>query len=313
LSFKPDSPHLLLTLSAVFWAGTIVFSKNIIESLPPFTLSLGRFSTALIVLLPWMLKKGSFSALKDRQLLVRLVLLGFFGVFLFNSFLYMGLRHTSAINATLINSLNPVLVALLSVVWLKDKITHRQIIGLIISVSGILWIESHGKLNNIVNIQFNPGDVFILIAAFFWAYYSNLAKLVMQKIPAMEAAALALFTGVIFLIPVSIVELHFTSSIDLGWETIITVLYLGIFSSFVALYFWFYGIDKLGGARAANYYNLIPFFGIIMAVIFLGEKVYPFQLVGGALILAGVYYSSRSKKAAPEPLKSVSVKKITES
>lgn len=214
------------------------------------------------------------------------------GVFLFNSLLYAGLRFTSAINASLINSLNPLMIFILSVFWLKEKITYRQVLGLTVSFLGVLWIVSQGNYINIIKTQFNTGDILIFSGCFTWAYYSNMAKVIMRKIPPMETAALGIVLGTVFLVPASIVELYFFSDFQMDWVTVATILYLAVFASVVATALWFDCIDKVGAARAANFYNLIPIFSVAMAVIFLKEDLFVYHFIGGMLIMIGLYLSS---------------------
>ena len=286
------SPYLLLVFVAILWAGNIVVSKKIIYSLPPFTLSMIRFLLASVLLLPWLLRKKSFTKLRESKAFYRLLFMAVTGVLLFNSFLYSGLRFTSAINASFVNSLSPLAIFILSVFWLKEEITYRQILGLIVSFLGVLWIVSQGNYLNIINMQLNIGDIFVFAGCFTWALYSNMAKVVMRKIPPMETAALGIVIGTVFLIPASIFELQFFKDIEISWVTAVTIAYLVVFASIVATALWFDGINKVGAARAANYYNLIPIFSIIMAVIFLKEELFTYHYIGGILVFSGLYLSS---------------------
>ncbi|MBS4024991.1 MAG: DMT family transporter [Clostridia bacterium] len=297
------SPYFLLPLVTFIWSSNFVISKYIVTIVPPFTLNLGRFVVATMILLPWFMTNSKVKILEDKQLFWRVILMALTGVFFFNSLIYLGLQYTTAINSVLINSFNPLVMVLLSIFLLKQKETWQRLVGLGISLIGVILIAAKGDLNNLLLLNFNPGDLLVILATFAWAIYSIAGKVVMAKITPMETVALATVFGTIMLIPFSVWEFYVTPDISLGWEFWVVILYLGVFPSIVSHFLWLYCIGKAGISTAANFYNLIPVFGTFMAIIFLKEKLFLYQLGGGALVLLGIYFAHRQFFATEKPEK----------
>jgi drug/metabolite transporter (DMT)-like permease len=297
------SPYFLLPSVAFIWSSNFVISKYIISTVPPFTLNLGRFVVAAIILLPWFITNSKVKILEDKQLFRQVMLMALTGVCLFNSLIYLGLQYTTAINSVLINSFNPLVMVLLSVFWLKEKETWQRLVGLGISLIGVILIAVKGDINNLLLLNFNLGDLLVILATFVWAIYSITGKVVMAKISPMETVALATFFGTIMLIPFSVWEFYMTPDISLGWEFWVVIFYLGVFPSIVAHFLWLYCIGKAGISTAANFYNLIPVFGAFLAIIFLKEKLFLYQLGGGALVLLGIYFAQKQFFAPENPEK----------
>jgi drug/metabolite transporter (DMT)-like permease len=295
------SPYLLLPLIMLIWSSNFVIAKYIISTVPPFTLNLGRFVIAAMILLPWFITNSKVKLLEDKKLFWQVMLMALTGVCLFNSLAYLGLQYTTAINSVLINSFNPLVTVFLSIIWLKQKETWQRLVGLGISLFGVILIAAKGDFNNLLLIKFNPGDLLIILATFAWAAYSVTGKIVMAKIPPMETVALATFLGTIMLIPLAAWEFYVIPEIRLGWDFWVIILYLGVFPSIAAHFLWLYCIDKVGISSSANFYNLIPVFGIFLALFFLKEKLFLYQLGGGALVLLGIYFAQRQFFRSAQP------------
>jgi drug/metabolite transporter (DMT)-like permease len=288
-------PYLLLSLSSLFWAGNWIVGRVIRDTMPPTALNWWRWAIAALFLAPFALPR-----LKGRGALLRrhwpvLLVLGFSGIALFQFLIYTGLRYTNVINATLMNSAVPPIMML--VAWLIDRetVTLRQIIGVVVSFIGILVIMNRGDIATLANFSFNPGDLLILLAMPVWGVYS----VVLRRRPAGLDGITFIFVvaviGIVFLTPAYALESWIVQPVRLSWAAVGAVLYVACFASIGAYICWNRGVDMVGPNKAGFTAHLIPAFGTVLAVIFLGEEVHLFHVVGIATILLGVWLATSAR------------------
>jgi drug/metabolite transporter (DMT)-like permease len=288
----------------------IIFSGNIligkaISDLPPVTITFFRCFIAFLILLPIGLQELK----KNRSLLLQewkpIVSLSLSGIVLFNLFLYASLQFTSSTNVAVIETTTPVFSVILGMLFLKERLNRVQYIGIFLSLIGAIWVITKGSWTIISQLQFNLGDVLVLLAVIAWAVYSLLIKQHSHKFPLYGSLAVMLFLAVVVLLPFAALEwrtgiLHLVEP-----QLIFGLLYLGIFPSVLALIFWNKGVAAIGPSRASIFLNLLPVFTIIGAVLFLGENVSIVQLIGGIVVVVGVYLSTKETPAKVNEIHSV--------
>lgn len=281
------SSYLLLFFPPFVWSTNFIVGKALVGQVPPWTLNTGRFVVSALILLPLLFYRGDWRTV-PKTFFPTLILMSLTGVFAFNSVLYTGLRYTTAINATLVNSTTPVTTACLAWLLIGEQMTQRRILGILLSFFGVGWIVSRGSLEILSQLSFNPGDLIVFFATTLWGFYSVMAKRMMAVLSPFVLTAVTTGIGALFLLPVSVLELS-TEHADLArGPVILAFLYLGIFPSFVAFLIWNRSILIFGPSRATLVYNTLPLFAVILSVIFLGEKLMAYQIIGGLVIIAGV-------------------------
>jgi drug/metabolite transporter (DMT)-like permease len=291
-----NQPYLLLSLTALFWAGNIVLARYVAGHVPPMTLSCVRWIGSLFLLLPfaWPHLKRDWPALRAR--LPLMVLLSAMG-FAFNNMLsYWALQYTQALNALLIQSSGPLFVALWSWLLFGVRLTRAQLAGVAISLAGVLTIILRGDFGSLAGIQFNKGDLMFAAGLLAFGLYSAL----MPRRPKTHQLSLIAFTmgcGALLLVPFSLWEYATGFTLKSDPLTIATLVYVVIFPSTLAYLFFNRGIALIGPNRAAPFFHLVPVFGSAMAILLLGEQLRLFHLVGYALVLAGVAIASRQASA----------------
>ncbi|MGO4889777.1 DMT family transporter [Anaerobacillus sp. MEB173] len=292
--------YLLLIFTVLFYSGNILIGKAI-NDLPPITITLIRCLIAFIILLPISIREIRVHKQLWRKEWKPLVWLSLTGIVLFNSLLYGSLQFTSSTNVAIIEAITPVFTILLGITLLKERLNRLQWAGILLSIIGAIWVISKGSLQVILQLQFNLGDLIALFAVVSWAVYSILVKQHSYKFPVYGGIAAMLLIAIIFLVPLASVEWS-RDLLDLfNLKMIMGLLYLGIFPSILALMFWNRAVADIGPSRASIFLNLLPVFTIIGAVLFLGETVTIVQLLGGVIVIAGVFLSTRGK--SKEPLK----------
>ncbi|MDA8236137.1 MAG: DMT family transporter [Clostridia bacterium] len=290
-----NSPYLALTMVPLIWGSNFIIAKQLVKTLPPFALTTGRFAVAFLCLLPLFLYYRTKHPVKKMSAKTWgvLIFLGITGVFAFNTLLYAGLKQTSPVNATLINAFNPTLTILLSIFILGEKLRGQQIIGLILSFIGVVWIAVQGQLDKLSNLAINQGDLFILGGALAWAIYSIWVKKVVPIVSPLVITTFSMFFGLLLLFPATYIESTFQPAGPLTWKSVLALIYLGIFPSVIAFLLWNRGIAQVGPGKASMFYNLLPLFVAIMSYLVWGEIPQDYHLIGGTMILFGVFLGTK--------------------
>ena len=291
-----DQPYLLLTLTSLFWAGNAIVGRAIAGKIPPIALAEFRWIAAFLIVLPFAWRDLSRDLPVIRRHFGLLTILAFTGITGFNTLLYWSLERTTAINATLMQSSAPLMIGLLSFILYRDALTRLQISGIGVSLVGVAAIVSGGDPARIFALSLNDGDLTIIFALVLYALYSAL----LRRRPGMGQLSFLAFTigwGAILLLPGFVMELATGARFaPLDTPMVGALLYVSIFPSILAYLFFNRGVELIGANRAGPFFHLIPLFGVLLAVLFLGERPGMHHVVGILLILSGVMIASRGSR-----------------
>ena len=282
-------PHLMLIMVALIFSTNFIVGKTLVE-FPPLFIGTVRFSVAGLFFIPILF--FSKTRLPKGRIWIKIIVMGLTGVAIFNPLIYWGLHYTTSINATLINSFNPMTIAFLGYFLLKEKLTRLSVLGLLISFLGIAFIVGRGSLLDLLKLQLNIGDLLVFLSTFLWGFYTVLIRNVSNILKPMQSTSLAVMAGLIFMIPGSLVESIWQPMPPMTLGAVLSLLYLGIFPSVVAFLFWNIGVSKVGSTQASAYYNLIPVFNVLLASYILHEKLLSYHIVGGMFIITGIVITS---------------------
>lgn len=282
-------PYLLLGLSALFWSGNFVLSKGMATSIPPIALVFWRWTVAGIILAPFAIRKfiENWDIIKKHT--KYLILVSFLGVTTFNALVYTAMHYTTAVNAVLVNSFTPVIIFIFSALIYKERITFLQLIGIVVSISGVFTIMTKGDLRVLLSMKFNFGDILILIAAFSWALYSVVLKSLPKEIDRLNFLMTIIIYGTLMLLPFYLIELYLGYKFSVGLNEIFTIGYVAIFASLLAFICWNRAVREVGANKAGPMVHLMPVFGTILSYIFLKERIYLFHIMGIMLVFAGIF------------------------
>jgi drug/metabolite transporter (DMT)-like permease len=206
------------------------------------------------------------------------------------------LQYTTALNGSLMQSTMPIMILLLSTLFLREVATLKQWMGVALSLSGVLLLISKAKLELLLELRFNIGDLWIITAMLVWGIYSICLRWKPVALPLFAFLQLILIIGVVFLMPFAWWEQQHANEIQWSSNLYLIFAYLAIFPSLLAYLFWNYGVEKLGAQKAGLFVHLVPLWGMILSVSFLGEQVQAFHLGGMALIFAGIYLAVLSDR-----------------
>jgi drug/metabolite transporter (DMT)-like permease len=292
-----NQPYLLLSITALCWAGNAIVGRLAAGHIPPVTLSFLRWSLAFLVVLPiaWSHLKRDWAAIRGK--LGTMIVLSITGIGIFNTLQYWALEYTQALNTLLLQSAGPLFVAVWSLVLLGVRLTLAQACGIVVSLTGVLVILLHGDLTTLKSIEFNKGDLIFTVALVIFGLYSVLTL----KRPEIHGLSFVAFTfgcGAACLIPFLIWELLTRPVMQLTGNNLLMLFYVAVFPSTIAYLCFNRGIQLIGANRAAPFFHVVPVFGSVMAIVFLGERPQLFHIIGFALVLTGVFVASRKQASA---------------
>ncbi len=292
---EPARPYVLLSLAVLFWAGNFILGRAVRADVPPVALAFWRWAIAsLLVCGPALgsLKRDWGTIGQHWPILL---LLAGTGVAAFNTLVYMGLQHTVAINAFLMQTLMPVFIVILSFALFRERINRGQAGGVILCLLGAITIIVQGDLRVMQNLSLNPGDLLVLLAVISYAGYTVL----LRKRPAIHPLsflAVTFVTGTLMLLPLYLWESLMVRPIQWNGVTLLSVGYVGIFPSIISYLCYNRGVEHIGANRAGLFLYLMPVFGSAMAVFFLGESFRWFHWAGIVLIASGIVTTLRGGK-----------------
>ena len=293
---KNNLAYFILILTTIFWSGNFIVGKAASTyDIPPFSLNFYRWFFAGLILFPFTIKE---LIAKKEYILENIgffTILGITSITIFNSIVYYSLYYTQVISGILMISTIPVWIIFISSILNIEKTNIFQIIGVIFSLTGVIFIITKADLEIIKNLDFNKGDLSMVVAMFSWAVYSALLKRKKYEISQVTLLQVVIITGLIFLTPIYFIEMYMGNVIVLGIPFVLTLTYVVFFPGLASFFFWIKGISIIGANRAGVFLHLMPIFGAIMAMLIFNERFMFYHLFGAIFIIAGITLSNKKK------------------
>lgn len=290
------SPYILLILTTLFWAGNFVLGRAVNTVIPPITLSFWRWAIALLILLPFSLRH----LISQRTLILKnrnnLIIFGILGIASFNTFVYIGLHSTTATNALLLNSIIPVLIVIISRIFAAVPVSRAQAAGILTSLVGVVIIICRADIGRLLALRINGGDLWVLLAVVCWAIHTFRLRLRPAELHPLSFLSAIIAIGLVFIFPLYLWEISRGGRVTLDLVTCGSMLYVGIFPSVLAYLFWNQAVVELGPNRVGLFIHLMPAFGTILSIVFLGESLQRFHVVGICLISLGIYLTTARRR-----------------
>ena len=286
------NPYLLLTLTPLFWACNWVIGRGLSTDVPPMAMTFLRWFFATLILAPF-----AWGHVRREWRLVRrnwkvMLFLGAVGIGTHNALAYLGLNYTTATNGLILNSFIPVMIIAMSWIFLRERLSSLQLAGVGVSLTGVLAILSRGSLEALAALHLNAGDLFVILSMAMWSIYT----IGLRWRPAGLHMLTFLFTlmviGDLVVLPLFVAELAFGRHMAVTPTNVAAIASVALFSSVLAYIFWNQGVAQVGASVAGLFVHLMPVFGIVLAWIFLGERLAPYHVAGITLILAGIGITS---------------------
>ena len=295
---KNTTAYIFLLFTTLFWSGNFIVGKAAsLYEIPPFTLNFYRWLLAWLILMPFTFKE---IIEKKKYILDNIKLitaLGITSITFFNSIVYYSLNFTNVINGVLMISVIPVMIIFFSWVFNIEKTNIYQITGVIFSLLGVAVIITKAELNILLDLDFNKGDLWMVVAMFSWAIYSVLLKKKKHKLSQISLLEMIITMGLIFLLPIYFIEMKMGYHVILNTPFVLTLTYVVLFPSLISFLFWIKGIALIGANRSGIFLHLMPIFSALMAIIIFKEKFMFFHFMGALLILIGILLSNKKNYA----------------
>jgi drug/metabolite transporter (DMT)-like permease len=285
--------YLKLSISAVIWGISFIATKVAVAEAPPAVIIWLRFNMSLVILFFYLLQRRELTLPPIKELLY-LALLGFIGISLHHWLQSTGLVTAKASTTSWLIATTPIFMALLAWLFLKEKITLTALCGILLASMGVLLVVSNGDMTAVLNGEFGSiGNVLVMLSAFNWAVFSVLSRRSLDKYSAIFVLFYATLFGVLF----SSVHFLFIK----GWIYIpqlsnaawLAIAFLGVASSFLAYTYWYDGLQIIGATQAGVFIYMEPLISLVVAALVLNEAVTLPALLGGSLILLGVWLVNR--------------------
>jgi drug/metabolite transporter (DMT)-like permease len=279
----------LAVLAAIIWSGNFVAARGVIKQIPPISLAFYRWLTAAVIIFPFAFKQCRSEWKVVKRSWHYLFWASLTGITLFNTFVYIGAHYTSAINLALIGTTtSPIIAIVLAKFFLKEKIGRLKIAGMVLCISGVIFLLSHGSIQNLLTFHFTRGDGWILVAALCFAIYNTLVRKKPSGISPVNYLFIIFSFGTLLLFPFYLWEVANTSPVEWNIGLLLIILYLGLGASVICFLCWNIAIGKLGAGRTALFGNLIPVFSSAEAALLLGEQFTWVHLLSMLLVFAGI-------------------------
>ena len=291
--------YVFLFLTVTFWAGNFVVGKFAsIYEVPPFSLNFYRWLFAWLILAPFTLPE----IIKKKDYIINnfklFIVLGVTSITIFNSIVYYSLNFTQVISGVLMISTIPVMIMFFSSIFKIEKTNIFQIIGVILSFLGVIIIITKANFEILKNLNFNKGDITMVIAMFSWALYSTLLKRQKYEISQLSLLQVIMSFGLVFLIPIYFIEYQLGFRITLDKPFYLILSYVVLLPGLASFILWIKGISMIGANRSGVFLHLMPILSAIMAMIIFNEKFMFYHMLGACFIITGILLSNKKVRNA---------------
>ena len=288
---KFNNGYIFAILAVIIWSTNFVAARYL-TGLSPIEISFYRWLVTFLVLTPFCI----VSLIKNIHLLtglwIKIIIISVLGITIFNTFVYLAAHTSNATNMSLIATLSPIIIALISRVLWKKHLSKPQKQGLFIIILGVIILLTKGSIEVISKLKFSIGDLYMIFAVILFAVYTLTLRIKPKDFPQTTFFYLMVAIGLIPLAILMIPKYINNQAHILNFNLAIVLIYIGIFPSALGFIFWNIAVSKIGAMKASIIYDSVPFFSTVGAIILLHEKPYIAQIIGGVLILIGIIYSS---------------------
>jgi len=287
------NPHLLLALASLFWAAHWIVARAVVPYTTPVGMAFWRWAAAILILAPFAAPELVRNWPAYWRARWPLLFFGTCGTMLYNCIGYMGIRESSATNAVVFQSVTPGIIPLFAWMLFRDRIRSATALGLLLSFSGVLAIVTRLNVENLLNFNFNAGDLWLLGNVALWALYTVCLRWKPAGLDGPGFMLAVMLAGMVTGLPLFLADAALGGRTEVNTGVVLGILYLAAFPSVLCYFMWNRGVAAIGPAKAGAYLHLIPLAGAFMASLFLNEKIYFFHFVGLALIFGGVWLATR--------------------
>ncbi len=286
--------YFMLTLCAFFWSGNFIVGKfATLYEVPPLTLNFLRWLIVWIILIPFTFRDILKNIKVIKKNFYPILLMSITSISIFNSVVYYSLNFTQVLNGALMISTIPVLIVFISFLFKTEKINFSQVLGLILSITGVLTIITRLDFAKLIHLDLNKGDLWLLVAMLSWAIYSTMLRTHKTNLKYLSFISVIVSIGLIFLFPQFLLEINNHQIIRFNFPVFLITSYVVLFAGLGSYVLWNKAVVIVGPNKAGIFLHLMPVFSSFMAIFLLNEKLMNFHIIGAIVIIVGIYLSSK--------------------
>lgn len=283
-------------MATLIWSGNFIAGRALVGAVPPATLVTMRGFLATLILLPF-----AWTHLKREKEAIRAnfkycALSAFLGVSIANTSIYVAAYTSEALNMSIIAMSTPLFILLMSRILFKERLSRTRIIGLLVTLTGVLLLVSRGDISVLLNLRFRPGDIFIFGNVIGFGLYTMTVRRMPKGVGMMSFVMLSMLLGTIFTMPGALFELLNGWEVHFSWAVFGGLLYVALGASILAYFTWNLAVSLIGSARTSIIYYLLPVFAGIEGAVFLGEPILLMHVISMLLIVTGLIIALHIKK-----------------
>lgn len=290
-------PYLLLTLAALFWAGSAVVARHIAGEVPPMALNFWRWFFAFFIALTWTwteLRRHRALILERWKYLTFIAITSAIG---FGALHFVAMHYTTAINGSLFQGMMAICILVSAWIILGDRIGLREAAGVVLGFSGLAFIVTRGDIGVILGLSFNIGDIILLVATMSYSVYAVFLRRAPKELSASALMTAMFGIAAVCMLPLWLVEIYaFDRPLPLTVTSAWSIAYMTICPSVLAQIFWASAVARVGPGKAGYFIYLSPVFGVVLAMILLGEAFRWYHAAGIALIFTGIWLATKPKR-----------------
>ncbi len=285
--------------TSLLFTGSYIAGKYAIVDLGPISASLWRYVVALVFLSGLLFHFKTESLKVEGNDLGFLILSGLFGIVGYHYFFFSALRYTQVANTAIINAFSPIITGIMAAVFIGERLTRQNYIGVAMAFSGVIILLTRGRLENILLLKVNIGDLLMLCSVLSWGIYALLIKRMVRKYTEFTITFYATLFGVIFLIGLSGLENQGNPALDMSMVSLGSILYMGLCASGVGYLLYNMSIRRIGPTKTSSMvYSLVPGFVAILARIVFNEPITGVMILSMGLILLGLQFTLKEQRSS---------------
>lgn len=280
--------YVLMLLVPLFWGAAFGAGKHVVTEIPPLTAAAFRFGFAGILLAVWVTitKEWNLTAIRSRWM--GLLIMSLTGIFTYNMLFFVAIQYTSAANGSLIMATSPVFITLGAILFLKEAGSKRLMMGILLSLLGVIAVITKGSPDVLLSLSFEKGDVMFIAAMFTWVTNGVLGKVVMKEVSPLLTTTVTTLFGSALLVLFSFTEEGWGKIPEMSGQAWMEMLFLILFATVIAFFLWNKGIQRIGASKTGAYMNLVPVNAAWISAIFYGAQITWLQIIGMLMVITGV-------------------------
>lgn len=286
--------YLKLIATVFFWGTNFAVGKFAVQSLGPYTTAFLRFSVGALLLMPILYRTHGHIPKLTKSQWGWVLASAITGVFLYNVFFFTGIRYLPTVRASLVIAFAPISITLGNRIFFSEKVTLIKWAGIFVSIIGAATVLTHGNFSTFLSGNtWGLGEILIMGCVFSWTIYTLLGRAALRTMPALTLSAFSALVGAVLLFIPALQQGLVTQLSNVSWQALASVMYMGSTATALGFIWYYEAVKKIGATKAAVVGNLTPVFAALIAVTLLGEELTWTTLVGGTLVLAGVWLTTQ--------------------